>query len=259
MKRLSFTPPLVAPLLGCWLACATLNEPQTVTVSQDAETNIQRGLRSLEDKNYEEARQYFEYVTSKYPFLEAAKIAELRLADTSYEKEEYPEARDKYQQFIKLHPTHSEVDYAAFRAALTHYQEIPKDFFLLPPSREKDQTPVRASLRALEDFVRQYGSSKYLEEGKKYVLDVRRRLADHEMYAAEFYAKRGKWVAVLGRLNNVVETYPGVGLDEEAYFGIHRAYLELKDEGRAKDTLKRIITKLPGTPAAERAQKLLGG
>jgi len=247
---------LAALAAGCAGAKATPDGPAPAS---EAELLLQRGTVAMKEKNYEEARAYLDQVIARYPFLEAARSAELRVADISYDKEEYPEARDKYQQFVKLHPTHPEVDYASFRAAMTNYQEIPRDFFLLPPSYEKDQMPVKNALRALEDFTRHHEKSRYLAEAQKTHAEVRRRLCQHELYVARFYASRGKWQAVVGRLNTLLERYPGAGYDQQALFGIHDAYLKLRDEGRARDTLKRILTTLPGTPAAERAKKLLGG
>src|SRR5205814_2390586 len=112
------------------------------------------GDELLESKNYLEAQKYYDYVKSKFPYLEAATTAELRLADVDFEREKYIEARDRYQNFVKLHPTHAKVDYAAFRSALSHFKDMPSDFFLLPPAREKDQAEVRAAAVAMGDFVR---------------------------------------------------------------------------------------------------------
>ncbi|HVE84318.1 MAG TPA: outer membrane protein assembly factor BamD [Myxococcales bacterium] len=248
-----------ALLLALASSCAAGKADARPAPKSEAEAVLLKGEDAMKDKNYEEARAFFDQVTARYPFLDVARTAELRIADISYEKEEFPEARDKYQQFVKLHPTHPEVDYAAFRAAMTNYQEIPKDFFILPPSYEKDQTPVKNALRAMEDFIRQYPKSKYLAEAEKTHTEVRRRLCQHELYVADFYAKRGKWQAVVSRLNTLVQTYPGAGYDEQALFGVYEAYLKLRDSGRAQETLRRIITALPGTKAAQRAQKLLQG
>ncbi len=254
-------------LLACCLAlgaaasgCKTLTSGDLVEpdYASDADTNLKRGDDALASKNFLEAERYFEFVKSKYPFLEAAKEAELRLADTDFDRERYAEARDRYLSFLKLHPTHPKVDYAAFRAALTHYKDIPSDFFLLPPSREKDQVEVRAALAAMNDFIRQYPKSVHLDEAKHIVDDARRRLAEHEMYVAEFYAHRDRWSAVVGRLSRVVKDYPGLGYDEEAYLGLHGAYLKLNDGAHAEETLRTILQKLPGTKAAEKARKLLG-
>jgi len=54
-----------------------------------------------------------------------------------------------------------------------------------------------------------------------------------------------------------VQKYPGQ--DEAALlFRLHDLYLKLSDPEHARGALERIVTKLPGTPAAQRAQKMLG-
>ncbi len=253
-------PAVLLLALAALAGCKTFGDAQTAEpdYANDADTNLRLGVEALDSRNYLEAEKYFEYVKSKYPFLEAAKEAELKLGDTDFDRERYVEARDRYLSFIKLHPSHPKVDYAAYRAAFTHYKEIPSDFFILPPSREKDQVEVRATLKSMQDFMRQYPKSQYLAEAQKYGDEAKKRLAEHELYVAAFYARRDRWPAVVGRLNNVVKNYPGVGFDERALFGLHEAYLKLSDQARAQETLRTIISRLPGTDAAARAQKLLG-
>ncbi len=205
--------------------------------ADDAEENLKRGDDSLDSKNYVEAQKYFDYVKSKYPYLEAATTAELRLGDVDFEREKYIEARDRYVNFIKLHPTHPKLDYAAYRAALTHYKDMPSDFFVLPPSQEKDQAEVRAASVALADFIRSYPQSEYVAAAQKSLDEVRRRLADHELYVANFYKRRQKWNAVVSRLNVLARDFGGLGYEDKIYFGLHDAYLKLQadSEQRAKE------------------------
>lgn len=247
----------VLALAGC-KTLASLNDAGEPTYSSDAESNLKSGSEALESKNFIEAEKYFEYVRSKYPYLEAAKEAELLLGDTDYERDKFLEARDRYQNFVKAHPAHPKADYAAYRAALTHYREIPSDLFILPPAFEKDQAEVVNTVKAMNEFVRQYPNSKYVADAKRYAEEARKRLAQHELYVAEFYRKREKWGAVIGRLNEVVDTYSGLGFDEQALFGLHEAYTKLGDQQRAQETLRKIISRFPGTPAAAKATKLLG-
>lgn len=256
----SFLAPLVAlSLVALGAGCATLAtgnaEPE---YGADANTNLQKGNQAFDSKNYEEAEKYFEYVRTKYPFLDAAKEAEIRIADSLFEREQYIEARDAYDNFIKLHPTYPRVDYAAFRSAYTHYKEIPSDFFLLPPAEEKDQIEVRSAVQAMQDFLRQYPKSQYVEQAEGVIGEARKRLAKHEMYVADFYKKREKWRAVANRLETVARDYPNLGFDEEAYFGLYDAYTQLHEPERANHALEQLIQRMPGTPAAEKAKRLLG-
>src|SRR5687768_12283668 len=109
----------------CFLGCATFqNDTGEPDYAADAQTNFNRGNEAMESSNYLEAEKYFEFVRAKYPFLEAAREAELRIGDAQFEQEKFIEARDTYNNFVKLHPSFPRVDYAAYRAAYTYYRQI---------------------------------------------------------------------------------------------------------------------------------------
>lgn len=262
------TPPwkLLLLALGSALAvgCASLgglgsgDGEGEITFATDADANMKLGDDAMESENYGEAARYYEYVKTKYPFLEAAKTAELKLGDCDFLRERFLEARDRYLNFVRLHPTHHKVDYAAFRAAQTHYKDIPSDFFILPPASEKDQQEVRSAMNAMSDFLRTYPDSQHVADAKKVLAEVKARLAEHELYVADFYRRRDRWAAVVGRLNTVAKQYPGTEYDERVFFGLHEAYLALKDEAKAKDALRAYLALHPDDRDARRARALLG-
>lgn len=240
--------------------CASLTSGQAgePTYANAAEENLRLGTEALDNKDFLKSQKYFEYVRAKYPYQEAAREAELKLADVDFAREAWPEAREQYESFIKLHPTHPKVDYAAYRSALTHVEDYPSEFFALPPSEEKDQGEIKAALLAMEDFRRQYPQSEFADEAKAHADEARKRLAEHELYVARFYQKRERWKAVAQRLESLLRRYPGTEYEETALFDLHTAYVRLNDPKKAEETLRQVLRRLPGTPAAERAQRMLG-
>jgi outer membrane protein assembly factor BamD len=242
---------------GCASFGNFVNNGEDVVFDADADRNIEKGEAAMTAKNFAEAARYFEFVKTKYPYLEVAKTAELRLGDCDFERERFTEARDRFSSFVRLHPTHPKVDYAAFRAALTHYKDIPSDFFILPPSTEKDQVEVRNALAAMVEFTRSYPESSHVKEAQVAIVDVKRRLAEHELYVADFYAKRGRWPAVVTRLSVITKEYGGIGYDERAYFGISDAYKAQKNGAKAAEVLRTFVTKYPNDPAAKKAEAVL--
>ena len=88
--------------------------------------------------------------------------------------------------------------------------------------------------------------------------DVKHRLADHEWYVAGFYKKRDKWPAVITRLNVIAREYPDIGLDEKVYFALYDAWMELKNEDKAKEALRTLVKKAPESDGAKKATALLG-
>jgi outer membrane protein assembly factor BamD len=245
---------LAALLAAC--GTVTTGGPSPVYAS-DAALNMKKGNDALADKQYALAERYFEFVKTKYPFVDASREAELRLADVSFERELWTEARDRYTVFVKLHPSYFRVDYAAYQAALTFYRDMPSNFFILPPGYEREQTNVKGAFESMTAFVKTYPSSIYVPNAKKQGEEARQKLAQHEMYVADFYEKRGHLAGAVGRLETVVQKYPGQD-EASLLFRLHDLYLKLSDPVHARDALERIVTKLPGTPAAQRAQAMLG-
>lgn len=245
-------------LAGC-ASVSSFFGTDTVTFAPGAEDNLARGLKAMKARNYTEAETYFEHVRTKYPYVDAATEAELMLGDCDFAQEKFVEARDRYTTFVKLHPNHARVDYAAFRAALTHYKEIPSDFFLLPPSSEKEQVEVRNAGIAMSDFIRLYPQSTYRGEAQKTLNDVHARLAAHEYYVAEFYAHplRQKWRGVVHRLKGIEKNYPGVGYDEKVAFGLYDAYLNLNDPDSAREALQRYVAAHGESSDTKRAKALI--
>ena len=261
MQPLRLAPLVVCcALAGCVSFGTFMGQDGQVTYGTDAEDNMRKGNDAFESRNFDEAASYFEFVKTKYPYLEMARTAELRLGDCDFEREKFIESRDRYQNFVRLHPTHARVDYAAFRAALTHYKEIPSDFFILPPAAEKDQVEVRAAMNAMAEFMRNYPGSEHQAEAKKVSDDVKLRLAEHELYVADFYANplRAKWPAVIARLNGVAKNYSGIGLDEKVAYALHDAHLKNNDPAAARAALESFAKKFPKDPGAERALRVAG-
>jgi outer membrane protein assembly factor BamD len=233
-----------------------LEEP--AGVGDLAAAELKKGDESLENADYTEAQRHFEAVKAQFPFSEAALVAELRLGDVQLASDQFAEARDRYDTFIKAHPTSSQVDYAAFKSALTYWKEAPTSVFFMPPAYQKDLTPVHSAVQAFRQFLRDYPKSKHVPEAEQVLKEALTRLAEHEWCVAEFYAKRKHWDAVVMRLKELLKSYPNIGFDERALFMLHDASVQLKDPQGAQDALKQIITRFPGTPAAERATRMLG-
>ncbi|MFM8231917.1 MAG: outer membrane protein assembly factor BamD, partial [Chthoniobacterales bacterium] len=70
--------------------------------------------------------------------------------------------------------------------------------------------------------------------------DARRRLAQYELYVGDFYRQRGKWPGAAHRYERVLAEYSGLGLDEDALFGLHEVYGQLGETEKANAALERI-------------------
>ena len=237
-------------LLGlcAWLGLATagcasfVENVRPVIYAPTAKENYEKGLRSLKGESYQDAAKYFNYVKSHFGFSKWATLSELGLADAALGREAFIEAIDDYEAFQRSHPSHERtVDgYCAYKVGEAHYKQVPTDWFLLPPSYEKDQGAVGDAMRVLSTFLDKYGDSTYAEKARTMYAETIRRLADHELYVARYYLDRNRPQAAIWRLEYVVNKYPGARRESEVLLLLGQVYLKQEKPREARDTFRRL-------------------
>ncbi len=259
-QTLMITRFVVAIALACGIAACGGKGTGAVDYSVSAQKNYDKGMKALETKDWIAATKYFGFIKSRFPYSKYAVLAELRLADAEFGAEQYLEAIDSYRLFIKFHPTHEMVanGYVAWRIGQSYYKQLPGDFWLFPPSYEKDQSATEDCANELKGFLDKYRDSPYRDEAKKILVQVGKRLADHEWYVAKYYWDRGKPMGTVLRLRRLLERYRGVGYDVEALWLLGRAYQAVDMNERARLAWQELVTKFPNTPRANEARVALG-
>jgi outer membrane protein assembly factor BamD len=239
-------------------ACANKRvKPDKDDYSGQARYTYEMGIDNYDSSEYIEAIKNFNFVRTKYPYSKFAALSSLRIADTYYAQELMPDAIEAYRRFIQLHPTHPEVPYAHYRVGMAHYEQLPDDWFFLPPAYEKDLASTQEALGALKKFVELYPNNQFAADINEKAQVVRQRLADHEFYVATFYIKREKPRAAARRLEGLLANYSGVGFDQEALFLLGKSYLMLKDVPRAVETWRRLIDGHTSHPLAIKANSYI--
>ena len=240
---------VLACLLGVGIAagCGAKTGGGSVDYSVSASKNYEKGLKELDRKDWVAASKYFGFIKSRFPYSKFAVLAELRLADAEFGAEQYLEAIDSYRLFIKFHPTHEMVvnGYASFRIGEAFFKQLPTDFWMVPPSFEKDQTAALDAARELQSVIRDYGSSKYAPKAKELYKSVAHLLAAHEWYVATFYWKRDEPMGTVLRLRTLLKQYPDVGYDEVALHLLGIAYTRVGRNEDAKKSFQTLVDRYP--------------
>ncbi|MEM1349911.1 MAG: outer membrane protein assembly factor BamD [Myxococcota bacterium] len=225
--------------------------------AQQAERAYKSAEKAFRSKDFLEAIRRYNIIRTKFPYSRFAKLADLRIADAYFEQEKYATAVEQYRNFTKLYPDHRQVTYAAWRVALSFYEQMPDDYWPLPPGYERDLARARDAEREVRYFMRRYPDTEYSEGANAKLLEIRRRLADHEFYVATFYLKLENPRAAALRLTYLLQNYSGLGLDPNALFLLARSYLELKDVGKAVRALTDLVEVHPKHPLAADARRYM--
>jgi outer membrane protein assembly factor BamD len=117
---------------------------------------------------------------------------------------------------------------------------MPTDWFLIPPSYEKDQSAVMDALREINTLIERFPDSKYLKRAREYRREVLSRLIDHEVFAARFYLKRGHPKGAILRIKEALRRYPDSGRDAELLLTMGETQLEMGQPASAKQTFLRV-------------------
>jgi outer membrane protein assembly factor BamD len=254
----SASPPRLGPVaLACALgavlaACGGAPPAQPQTYSERAEAAYYEAMEALDDSNFVYAMSQFRRVRDNFELSPYAVLAELRMGDVHFEQGQYRQAAEAYRQFMQLHPGHEQVPYASFRIGMSFYEDMPSDFFLLPPPYERELGVTRSAQQSLGDFLERYGDSRdariqgYVAEAREAWQEATDRLAGFEFYVGTFYLERARPLAAADHFQTLLDRYPGASQAPDALFLMARCYVELADVETALELLDQLALEYPG-------------
>jgi outer membrane protein assembly factor BamD len=196
--------------------------------------------------NYTKAIETFQAIIDNYPYSDFAVQAELEIADAYFEDARWEEALSYYRDFSDLHPQHEMVPYTVLRSAQCHYEQI--------GTINRDQTSAREALHFLDMLLRNYPYAPQAAEGERMMHELRTQLAENVVMTGDFYLDRQEYQAAAERYRNVLNVYPGLGLDAEALFKLGVCYENLKREDEALRLFHVLLENFGETQHAKAAQ-----
>jgi outer membrane protein assembly factor BamD len=211
---------LLASLTGCaWWDSIWGKEPR---VRQTPEGIYQKGFEQYKKGDYKKAIETFTRVRDEYPLNPVALMAELGIADSYFENEQYIDAEVAYNSFVDLHPTNPNVPYAMFQLGMCHYQQI--------QTIDRDQSETVKARKEFERLMARFPQSKFAIMAEKNLREVKQRQAEHEFYVGEFYYRTKKYEAALKRFEGIQRDYANLGLDYKTNRFIEETKQRLKEE-----------------------------
>lgn len=199
---------------------------------------------AMAEKNYVTAIKHLETLEARYPYGPYAEQAMLELAYAYYKNEEPASAIATADRFIRLHPTHANVDYAYYLKGLINFEQqsnILERWLRLADRSERDPKPAYEALDSFRELVTRFPESRYTREAAARSRVLVNRLAQHEMNIAQFYFDRGAYVAAVNRAKQVLESFPQSPAIEHALGLQLRSYQRLGLTTLAQDT-RRVLT-----------------
>lgn len=233
---------LLVALIGCGGAKVKRDKPADVIYKE--------AMDFFEHKKYEDAIAAFQELAAKYPLSKFAVEAKLKIADSNYKNESYPEAISAYREFEKLHPTNDNIPYVIFQIGMSYFDQM--------LTTDRDQT---ATINAATEFARLisgFPDNQYALKARTNLAIARKNLAENEFYVGSFYLRKSNYKAALERFYAVMNKYPEFEGMDKILFYAGKTHIEIGEKDKGESLLNKLLTSYPDSKFAVKSKDILG-
>ncbi len=194
----------------------------------------------LSKEQYASAIKRYEAMETMYPFSEQGETVERNLIYAYYKNSEYPSAAATAEQYIRLYPSSSKVDYAYYMKGMANFNQPRGAFANMIPLDEAERDAGTQAV-AYSDFAAlldRFPNSKYRQDALQHMIYLRNTFADRELNTAKFYLHRKMYVAAVNRASYVIKNYQQAPAAKKALNILVMANKKLHLQDAEKDALK---------------------
>ncbi|MGX4640260.1 outer membrane protein assembly factor BamD [Massilia sp. SYSU DXS3249] len=229
--------------------CGMLPERSDETQKWSAEKLYAEARGEMSAGQYEAAIKLFQRLESNYPFGTYATQAQMEIAYAHYKAQDQAEAMAAVERFIKLHPNHPQVDYMYYLRGLINFNDqigFLSVIYAQDPT-ERDPKATREAFAAFKALVDKFPNSKYTPDAIARMNYLINAMAAYEVHVANYYYRRGAYLAAVNRAQNAVGEYPQSPAREEALFIMIRSYDKLGNFVLRDDTQRVFQLNYPNS------------
>ena len=168
------------------------------------------GLKEFNNGDVFFAAKKFNEVELLYPQSIWAPRSILMAAYSYYSQMYFTDAIVEIERFLDKYKNHPNTDYAYYLLAICHYNLIVDE--------KKDLGEI---IKAKEYFillVKEFPNTDYAEDSKFKLELIEEILASKELYLANYYFEREKWIPAMNRYKKIVNEYDTTIFVEEALY-----------------------------------------
>ena len=148
---------------------------------------------------------------------------------------------------MRENPIHPRVDYALYIKGLAYFEQ---DAGFLERRFKKDITgrppkDVDQSYAAFRRLIERYPASDYAADAEQRLIFIKNRLSAYHNQVADWYMRRGAFVAALNRAQQALEDYNGAEGNERSLEIMAAAYDDLGMTDLAADTRRVLAANFP--------------
>ena len=234
---------LIAVLAGS--GCARVKgmfKDEDANEGQPVEELYTKAHKLMRHGNWSGAELVFKRLVAQYPYGPYTEQALVESAYAQYKSGKHDDAISSIDRFIRTYPTHRNTSYMYYLRGLVDSSRqtvFLQKVWRLDPSRRDLATPQQA-YNDFQIVAERYPNSRYAEDARKRMAELRNVFARHELDVALYYLRRTAYVAAADRAKRVLETYPQSKYQNDAVATLAAAYTGLGNKTLADDA-KRVL------------------
>ena len=233
----------LSSLLVAVAGCAWLRPAPTPILPADELSQL--GDTALEKRQYAEAREHFTKVVERHPNSSYAPRARFLIGEAFYREAEFDKAIKEFEAFMSFYPQQQIADLVQYRLAMAFYDQL--------KPIEQDQGLAKKALEQFRRLVKDYPESRYATEALAKIDICRGRLAQKEVWVANYYFTQGNPSAARQRLELVLKEYPRTLVMPEALWLLAEVNFREGKTDKARELLQRLQGEFAYTEFGRRA------
>ena len=212
------------------ISCSAKKEKITILENKDLQSQMMElyaeGYEAFLDQDILFAAKKFNEAELIFPQSEWAPIAALMTAYVYYSDDYYSDAIYHLERYLKLYPSHKDIDYGHYLLGMCFYENIIDE--------ARDLGPLLSAKKEFELLTKDYPNTEFALDAKFKLELINDRLAGKEMYIGRHYEKSKKWIAAINRFKNVLKNYETSVYVEEAIYRLAEIHYIIGLEAEAK-------------------------
>jgi len=205
--------------------------------------------KSLDSSDFGDAQLRYDTLVERYPFTDYAVQAELEKIYAMHREFRPDEALAAADRFLREHPRHARADYVQYLKGVIQAERDAGLLDALPLDHTKgDVGSLRKAYDEFSLLIQKYPNSRYGEDARARMVDLRNRIAANEMHVVHYYVRRGAHLAAAKRAEQIIAQYPGAPATLEALQTLQKSYTALGLKQQAEDAA-RLLAAQPAVSA----------
>ena len=223
-------------------------EERAELLQQKIEDFYDKAKKNLNKGNYTKAVEQFTVLQRIFPFGDLTEQSKLDTIFAHNKLENREQAVRMANNFISLHPTHPNVDYAYYMKGVAMFEKKRSRFAKLldgGANVARDPQAYRTSQASFEELIKRYPDSKYTEDAEQRITFIKNKLAKRELDVAKFYFDNETYLAAVNRCKNIISQYDTTPSVEGALVLMEESYAKMGLTELAESTHEMLLVNFP--------------